>query len=131
MKKIDASEKRVWVGIYTFTIPSLREALLKAKKRGVDVRLILEKFPFGNTNINRETEQFLRENSISFHQSDATQFAFMHAKYMIFDEGWVIETSNWTRASFASNREFYMEGDDVDILLSLVDIFQNDFSGNR
>ncbi len=46
VKKIDNSEKRVWVGVYTFTVPSLREALLRAKKRGVDVQIILEKFPF-------------------------------------------------------------------------------------
>lgn len=43
---IDKSQKRVWVGVYTFTLPSLREALLRAQKRGVDVRVILEKFPF-------------------------------------------------------------------------------------
>lgn len=131
VKKIDNSEKRVWVGVYTFTVPSLREALLRAKKRGVDVQIILEKFPFWNTNINRETEQFLQKNNISFHQSDASQFAFMHAKYMIFDDSWVIETSNWTRASFASNREFFIEGTDVDILSDLVQIFERDFAGER
>lgn len=43
---IDNSQKRVWVALYTFTLPSLREALVRAKKRGVDVRIILEKFPF-------------------------------------------------------------------------------------
>jgi phosphatidylserine/phosphatidylglycerophosphate/cardiolipin synthase-like enzyme len=43
---IDASHEKVWVAVYTWTLPSLREALVRAHKRGVDVRVILEKFPF-------------------------------------------------------------------------------------
>jgi phosphatidylserine/phosphatidylglycerophosphate/cardiolipin synthase-like enzyme len=43
---IDASRKRAWIAVYTFTLPSLREALVRAQKRGVDVRVMLEKFPF-------------------------------------------------------------------------------------
>lgn len=43
---IDASRKRAWIAVYTFTLPSLREALVRAQKRGVDVRIMLEKFPF-------------------------------------------------------------------------------------
>lgn len=43
---IDRAEKRVWVGVYTFTLPNLRESLLRAQKRGIDVRVILEQNPF-------------------------------------------------------------------------------------
>jgi phosphatidylserine/phosphatidylglycerophosphate/cardiolipin synthase-like enzyme len=43
---IDDAKNRVWVSVYTFTLPDMREALQRAKKRGVDVRVILEKFPF-------------------------------------------------------------------------------------
>lgn len=43
---IDISRERVWISVYSFTLPSLREALVRAQKRGVDVRVILEKFPF-------------------------------------------------------------------------------------
>lgn len=46
VKKIDTTKERVWVAVYTFTVPSLREALKRAQDRGVDVRIILEKFPF-------------------------------------------------------------------------------------
>jgi len=43
---IDAAKNRVWVSVYTFTLPVMRESLQRAQKRGVDVRVILEKFPF-------------------------------------------------------------------------------------
>lgn len=124
---IDAAQERVWVGVYTFTVPNLREALLRAQQRGVDVRVILEKNPFGNTTINRESLQFFTQNKIRYHESTAKQFAFMHAKYAVIDTKWVIETANWTRASFSSNREFFMTGHDSGILHVLEDIFQKDF----
>lgn len=43
---IDESRERVWISVYSFTLPSLRESLVRAHERGVDVRVILEKFPF-------------------------------------------------------------------------------------
>ena len=55
----------------------------------------------------------------------------MHAKYMIFDTSWVIETANWTRSSFSQNREIFVLGDDTSILKTLADIFQKDFTGSR
>lgn len=128
---IDGAQKRVWVAVYTFTVPSLREALLRAQKRGVDVRVMLEKFPFGNTSINRETQVFLEENKIPLHQSGEKQFAFMHAKYVLFDTTWILETANWTRASFSSNREFFLIGKDADIYDNLSEIFITDFGGGK
>jgi cardiolipin synthase A/B len=126
---IDKSQERVWVAVYTFTLPSLREALVRAQKRGVDVWVLMEKNPFWNTGINRETKTFLEKNFIPLHESGEKQFAFMHAKYMIFDSMWVVETANWTRASFASNREFFMVGSESGILQNLVDVFSEDFWG--
>lgn len=97
----------------------------------MDVRVILEKNPYGSTNINRETRLFFEENNIPLHESDHTQFAFMHAKYAIIDDDWIIETANWTRASFATNREFFMIGDDELVIANLETLFEKDFSGDR
>lgn len=125
---IDASRERVWINVYTLTLPSLRESLVRAHKRGVDVRVILEKFPFWNTSINRETELFLKGNNIPLHLSGEKQFAFMHAKYSIIDANWIVETANWTRASFSTNREFFIQGSDTSILNNLASIFEADFA---
>ena len=32
-KILDGAKKRIWIGVYTFTLPDLREALLRAQKR--------------------------------------------------------------------------------------------------
>jgi phosphatidylserine/phosphatidylglycerophosphate/cardiolipin synthase-like enzyme len=55
----------------------------------------------------------------------------MHAKYSVIDDNWIVETANWTRASFASNREFFMVGDDAILRKNLEAIFEGDFSGGR
>lgn len=93
------------------------------------MKVLLEKNPYNTVTINRETIQFLRENKIPFHESSEKQFAFMHAKYMIFDDSWIVETANWTRSSFSTNREFFVLGSDASILTNLSEIFQKDFIG--
>lgn len=128
LEMIDQSAERVWVAVYTFTLPGIRESLLKAQQRGVDVRVILEKSPYGNASINRETRMYLQTHTIPLHESGADQFAFMHAKYAVFDDRWMIATANWTRASFSSNREFFVLGDDPMILTNLVHLFESDFT---
>lgn len=93
------------------------------------MRVLLEKNPYNTPTINRETIQFLRENKISFHESNEQQFAFMHAKYMILDDSWIVATANWTRSSFSTNREFFLLGQDTSILTNLAAIFDRDFTG--
>ena len=129
VKKIDAAKTRAYVNVYSFTLPSLREALVRAQDRGVDVRVLLEKTPFQTPTINRETKTYLLDNSIPLHESDQKQFTFMHAKYMIFDDEWVIETANWTRASFSKNREFLKHGNDVGIRDDVLRMLEADFTG--
>jgi len=84
------------------------EALLRAKNRGVDVKIILEKNPYNAVSTNREASQFFRKNNISFYETDSSYFTFMHAKYMIIDDMWIISTGNWTRSTFSSNRDFFV-----------------------
>jgi phosphatidylserine/phosphatidylglycerophosphate/cardiolipin synthase-like enzyme len=84
------------------------EALLQAKKRGVKVKILLEKNPYNATTINRPAIQFFQNNNLDFYEIDDQYFSFMHAKYVIIDDNWIISTANWTRSSFSSNREFFV-----------------------
>lgn len=67
----------------------------------------------------------MEKNALPLYESD--RFAFMHAKYAIIDNEWILETANWTRASFSSNREFFILGRDALILENLSSIFSSDF----
>ena len=41
--KIDSAQKRVYVEVYIFTEKRIKKSLLNAKKRGVEVKVLLEK----------------------------------------------------------------------------------------
>ncbi len=110
-----------------FTVPSLMEALSQAEKRGVEVKILLEKDPYNATTINRSAIQFFQNNNIDFYETDNQYFSFMHAKYAIIDDIWIISTANWTRSSFSSNREFFILGKDSIILTNLKKMFESDF----
>jgi len=130
LDSINWAKKEIKLAVYMFTVPSLMEALLQAKKRGVDIKIILEKNPYNATSINKEAVQFFRKNSLDFHETDDQFFSFMHAKYMIIDDEWIISTANWTRSSFSSNREFFILGKDIEILNDLRSLFKSDFWGD-
>lgn len=42
-QKIDQAQKRVYVEVYIFTEKRIKKALINAKKRGIDVKVVLEK----------------------------------------------------------------------------------------
>lgn len=131
IKYIDGAKKEIKIAVYMFTLPSLRSALLRAKLRGVDVKVILEKNPYNSVNINRETVQFFQKNSLDFYETGNQYFSFMHAKYMMIDDRWIIATANWTRSSFSSNRELFIIGTDRNVLRDLENVFETDFSGKQ
>lgn len=131
LQLIDWSQKDIKIAVYIFTVPSLRDALIRAQKRGVTVQVILEKNPYNLGGINKETKKVFQENNITFYESNERYFSFMHAKYMIFDEKWMISTANWTRSSFSSNREFFIIGKDLSVLSDLNAVFETDFEGKK
>ena len=123
---INWARKEIRIALYMFTLPSLMEALLRAKNRGVDVKIILEKNPYNAVSTNREASQFFRKNNISFYETDSSYFTFMHAKYMIIDDMWIISTGNWTRSTFSSNRDFFVFWENTIIMQDLKDLFERD-----
>ncbi|MDR0772079.1 MAG: phospholipase D-like domain-containing protein [Candidatus Peribacteria bacterium] len=52
---IDSAEKYVYVEVYMLTESRIKEAILRAEKRGLDVKIILEKDPYLAYNINNKT----------------------------------------------------------------------------
>ena len=64
LEKIDHAQSHIFVGVYTFTLPSLREALSRAQERGVVVRIILEKHPYEAATTNRDTKKYLQQQGI-------------------------------------------------------------------
>jgi phosphatidylserine/phosphatidylglycerophosphate/cardiolipin synthase-like enzyme len=104
VKQIDASKKSIKVMAYGFTSINLAEALVRAKKRGVDVALIQDEKSSQN---NREALQKLLDVGIEV-RSDG-KHAIQHNKVMVIDQDVVITGSyNFTNSAETRNAENIM-----------------------
>ncbi len=104
IKQIDAAKKSIKVMAYGFTATNLAEALVRAKRRGVDVGLIQDEKSAQN---NRETLPILLSAGIEV-RSDG-KHAIQHNKVMLIDDDIVITGSyNFTNSAEKRNAENIM-----------------------
>lgn len=103
-RQIDGAKKAIKVMAYGFTSINLAEALVRAKKRGVDVALIQDEKSSQN---NREAIQKLLDAGIEV-RSDG-KHAIQHNKVMVIDQDVVITGSyNFTNSAETRNAENIM-----------------------
>ena len=101
IRTIGEAKKTIQVQAYSFTNADIAKALLEAHKRGVNVRVVLDK--------SQETEKytsatFLANSGVPVRIDD--DFAIAHSKIMILDEETVITGSfNFTKAAEERNAE--------------------------
>ncbi|OAN44498.1 phospholipase D family protein [Magnetospirillum moscoviense] len=101
VEAIGTARRTILVQAYSFTSPPIAQALVQAKKRGVDVRAVLDK--------SQRTEKysgadFLVNGGVPV-QIDASH-AIAHNKVMVLDGGTVITGSfNFTKAAQERNAE--------------------------
>ena len=101
VREIDAAEKSIRCQAYSFTNAKITEALLKAKKRGVDVEVILDK---SQVTAKYSSATFFENNGVPL-LIDA-KHALAHNKIMILDGKTVITGSfNFTKAAENENAE--------------------------
>jgi phosphatidylserine/phosphatidylglycerophosphate/cardiolipin synthase-like enzyme len=104
IKQIDGAKKSIKVMAYGFTATNLAEALVRAKRRGVDVGLIQDEKSAQN---NRETLPILLAAGIDV-RSDG-KHAIQHNKIMLIDDDIVITGSyNFTKSAEKRNAENIM-----------------------
>ncbi len=126
---IDAAKNRIWIEIYTWTdAAKLTDPIIQAKKRGIDVRVVLEGNVFGTPKINLSVAKKLKDTGIQVVYADNHRYTFTHAKFWIIDDTYSISTGNWTASFFNKNREYIYTGNDSKTLSFLESIFDADMS---
>lgn len=129
--RIDSAQDRIWLEIYTWTEDSTLEAILRAKRRWVDIRIILEWSVYRTPWINNDTVKKLKNADIAFSYANNRTYTFTHIKMWMIDDLWCVSTGNWSYTSFTKNREFIYCSRDPSILRNLEEIFLADFSHMR
>lgn len=76
---MDNAQERIWVAVFDWDLEGLTEAMIRAHRRGVDVRLIVDTDNLGLPEIRQ-----LQQARVSV-QDDVERTAFMHNKFMVVD----------------------------------------------
>lgn len=124
---IDESKKEIFLETYMLTETRTQEALIKAKKRWVNIKVILEKDPYMAYNINNKAFEKLEKQWINIVWSNKNNYVFNHSKILIIDDLSIISTWNYSYSTFTKNRDFFIFTKDENITNKLKQNFENDF----
>ena len=116
---IDNCEKTLDAAVYSITHDEIAEALIRAKSRGVEVRIIMDNLQSSNK---YSDDEHLVESGVSLIR--AKQSGCMHNKFIIGDRKAVGTGSlNWTKNADTRNRENFV----IIRLRYVVQEFQKEF----
>ncbi len=101
IKWIQRANSTIHILIYSFTLDNVRDALIQAKNRGVDVKIVMEKENWNGTGSEYTT---LKNAGIAIRLD--SNHALMHDKVAIIDGHIVLTGSfNWSAAGNEDNNE--------------------------
>ncbi|MDE2510638.1 MAG: hypothetical protein KGL74_05905 [Elusimicrobia bacterium] len=118
IRAIDATKKTLDIAIYELAIREVRDALVRAKDRGVKVRIVMDQghlFPEKATGRRTPEVQSLVDAGFDLKMlRGGDAYGIMHNKFAVFD-GALLETGsyNWTRAADVQHFENALFDDDA------------------
>ncbi len=133
LTRINAAKKSIRHKIYLFTDSrqDVIEALAAATKRGVDVRILLEREPSGSIGGNTNIFLQLKAAGLNVQLSKAFKFVFVHEKSFVFDDQEaIISTANITGSSFSANREYQVALNEPALVQEIAKVFDADWNGD-
>ncbi|MEM2180461.1 MAG: phospholipase D-like domain-containing protein, partial [Nitrososphaeria archaeon] len=116
----------VHVLIYSFTLSNIADALISAKNRGVDVKIVFEK-----SQINQYSQYFRLANAGVSVRND-TNPDFMHNKIAIIDNIIVLTGSyNWSSSAENNNNENLIIIRDINVAREYENVFNGIWEHGR
>ncbi len=127
VKQIDKAKDKIYVEVYIFTERDMRDALIRAHRRWVDVKILLENNPYKAPYLNDKHYQAFKDVGIDVRWSDPLNYSLNHAKMMIIDQSVYISTGNFSYSLFKYNRDFLVLFRERDFVEKLEELFLWDF----
>ncbi|MGC9124611.1 MAG: phospholipase D-like domain-containing protein [Caldisericaceae bacterium] len=125
---IDTAKQSIDVEVYIFTDKDVFDALLNAKKRGVNVRVMLEENPYNSYGANKDMKDKLSHYGIDTKWSNRV-YKYTHSKFIVIDNrtGYIM-TLNLSKSALTKNREFGVITSDTQTVRELEKIFEADWA---
>ncbi len=103
---IENARESILIKMFLFSDPSLINAVIAAKKRGVSVRVMLNPSRRSGEEENEDTRNQLEEAGIEVRDSNP-EFTITHEKSMVIDENIAfIKSLNWETKNFTETRDY-------------------------
>ena len=102
------ANRRALAEIYTLTDPEMIAQLIQARRRGADVRVLLDP----NQPYNLRGYGLLKSGGVAVRWYPIPRGALLHAKIGLFDAELVLGSANWTLSGLGVNHELDIETGD-------------------
>lgn len=104
-KMIRSSRKSIRIAMFTFTHMGLVEEIIKAKKRGVNVSVVVDMN--SGIGVSAKCIEVLKASRVDIQLSQGSQL--LHHKFIYIDENILVTgSSNWTKAAFYRNHDCFL-----------------------
>ncbi len=128
---IDGAKSTIRFKIYLLTYRPIRQALVRAAQRGVDVRVLIDQHPVGGDASNAASYQVLKDGGVHVKWAPG-EFKNTHEKSLVVDDRRaLIATFNFTHSSFTRNREYGLLSAQPDLVAGVAAIFDADWKGEN
>jgi len=105
VREIAAARSRILAEVYTFTDSDVIAGLSAARRRGVEVRVLLDP----NQPYNRAAFYLLRASGVEVRWYPVPPGTLLHAKAGLFDDELLLGSANWTYSGLDVNHELDIE----------------------
>ncbi len=122
LRAIQESTRRIDVAVYHVTAAELAEALVTARRRGVQVRVVTDR---EKARANGLAMRVLRDGGVAVRSLGVADKSLMHHKFAVFDDRLVATGSyNWTNTAERANHENLVLLDDAETVGAFLQEFQ-------
>ena len=121
VKLIDSADKYVYFAIYYFTKNNIADALIRAKKRGLEVRGLTDRQASDESN--KSTIEKLKRAGIDIKIRNNNE-GIMHIKSLVTEDAYVSGSFNWTQSATISNDEIIEIGSNEGVRKKYLEIIQ-------
>lgn len=133
LASFSATKQNLDVRTYEFTQKDFKTIMKNLAESGVNIRIIVEdkKFKQFQNTLKVVSQEFSWYKNIQLKSDKQMGTEYVHAKVNLIDSGFIIQTANLTKSSFASNREHFFQSFDPQVRESLHTLFEKDWNGER
>lgn len=122
----------LYLWIYEFTNPSLKSYFKKLANQWVPIKIIVEnnKYQQYRNTMTQLRGYFSGYKNVEIKSDKQMKTQYIHAKTLVGENNFIIQTANLTKSSFDSNREYIFSSQNINVLKSLRRIFEKDRIGS-